>query len=83
MKHMFIWGCVVSLVFLTGCVGPEQYQVLENRINALEMDNNRQMELQAKFDTKQAALASTIGALEKKIQADESGFSGKHRRHQV
>ncbi len=74
MKHMFIWGCVLSLVLLTGCVAPEQYQILENRINALEMDNNRQMGLQAEFDRKQAALASTIGDLEKKIQADDQDF---------
>jgi tol-pal system protein YbgF len=74
MKHMFMLGCVLSLFFLTGCVTPEQYQTLENRVNALEMENNRQMTFQAEFDRKQAALASTIGALEKKIQSDDQDF---------
>jgi tol-pal system protein YbgF len=74
MKHMFLLGCVLALFFLTGCVTPEQYQILENRVNALEMDNNRQMAFQAEFGRKQAALASTIGALEKKLQSEDQDF---------
>jgi tol-pal system protein YbgF len=71
MKHVFLWGCALAMVFMAGCVAPEQYQALENRINALEMENNRQMALQAKFDTKQADLAAGLAALEAKIQADD------------
>jgi tol-pal system protein YbgF len=36
----------VSMVFVSGCVTPDQYQLLENRIAAVEMDNNRQMSAQ-------------------------------------
>jgi len=34
---------LISMVFVSGCVTPDQYQLLENRIAAVEMDNNRQM----------------------------------------
>jgi tol-pal system protein YbgF len=70
MKHVFLWGFALAMVVMAGCVTPEQYQALENRINALEMENNRQMGLQAKFDTKEANLAAGLAALENKIQAD-------------
>jgi tol-pal system protein YbgF len=73
MKHIFLWGCVlvVFLVF-SGCVTPEQYQVLENRITALEMENNRQMALQEKFFGKEADLKTSLDAIEQKIAQNET-----------
>lgn len=35
--------CVLGLILVSGCVTPAQYQLLENRLAAVEMDNNRQM----------------------------------------
>jgi len=36
----------ISMVLVSGCVTPGQYQLLENRIAAVEMDNNRQISAQ-------------------------------------
>jgi tol-pal system protein YbgF len=36
----------ILMVLVSGCVTPGQYQLLENRIAAVEMDNNRQMSAQ-------------------------------------
>jgi tol-pal system protein YbgF len=33
----------ILMVLVSGCVTPDQYQLLENRIAAVEMENNRQM----------------------------------------
>ncbi|MCF8113982.1 MAG: tol-pal system protein YbgF [Desulfotignum sp.] len=71
MKHILLWGCALSMVLAAGCVTPEQYQSLENRIIALEMENNRQMALQAKIDSIEADLSSRVADLEKKRKADE------------
>ncbi len=73
MKHIFLWVCalVVFWVF-SGCVTPEQYQVLENRITALEMENNRQMALQEKFFGKEADLKTSLDAIEQKIAQNET-----------
>jgi tol-pal system protein YbgF len=35
-----------AMIFVAGCVTPDQYQLLENRIAAVEMDTNRQMSAQ-------------------------------------
>jgi tol-pal system protein YbgF len=38
--------CVAGLILVSGCVTPDQYQLLENRIAAVETENNRQMSAQ-------------------------------------
>ncbi len=43
---IFILGVLVSGFLVSGCVTPDQYQLLENRLAAVEMDNNRQMSAQ-------------------------------------
>jgi len=46
MKNLFFHvgklGIVFGMVLVLGCVAPDQYQSLENRIAAIEMENNRQ-----------------------------------------
>ncbi|HKK98654.1 MAG TPA: tol-pal system protein YbgF [Desulfotignum sp.] len=73
MKHRILWGCVLGIFWVvSGCVTPEQHQVLENRITALEMENNRQMALQEKFFGKEADLKTSLDAIEQKIAQNET-----------
>ncbi len=73
MKHILLWACALGIFFVfSGCVTPEQYQVLENRITALEMENNRQMALQENFFQKEADLKTTLDAIEQKIAKNET-----------
>ncbi|MDT8379241.1 MAG: tol-pal system protein YbgF [Desulfotignum sp.] len=66
----FLRICLVPLLMmLSGCVTPDQYQVLENRVNALEMENSRSRALQARFDEQAADLETAIKDLEKTVQA--------------
>ncbi|MDD9304218.1 MAG: tol-pal system protein YbgF [Desulfobacter sp.] len=48
MKKSFLfYYCLFGLaVLVSGCVAPDQYQILENRIAAIERANNRQASLQ-------------------------------------
>lgn len=59
MKKFLLWLCgrvpvsivsismiSIAMIFVAGCVTPDQYQLLENRIAAVEMDTNRQMSAQ-------------------------------------
>jgi len=62
---------VLLLLGLTGCVSPDQYQTLENRVNALEIENTRLKRLQAQFQNQAQDLSSTMETLEKKVQATE------------
>lgn len=65
----FLRICLVPvLMMLSGCVTPDQYQILENRVNALEMENSRSRALQARFDEQAADLAAAIKDLEKTVQ---------------
>lgn len=65
----FLRICLVPvLMMLSGCVTPDQYQVLENRVNALEMENSRSRALQDRFDVQAADLAAAIKDLEKTVQ---------------
>lgn len=54
MRHFLFFSCLLSAFFLSGCVAPEQYQVLEQKIIALEQENSRremrQKEEVAAFD---------------------------------
>jgi tol-pal system protein YbgF len=66
----FLRICLVPvLMMLSGCVTPDQYQVLENRVNALEMENSRSRALQARFDEQAADLETAIKDLEKTVHA--------------
>lgn len=73
MKHIFLWACALAVFWVfSGCVTPEQHQALENRITALEMENNRQMALQEKFFGKEADLKTSLDAIERKIAQTET-----------
>jgi tol-pal system protein YbgF len=73
MKHALLWACALGVFFVfSGCVTPEQYQVLENRVTALEMENNRQMVLQETFFEKEDDLKTTLDTIEEKIARNET-----------
>lgn len=38
--------CVCMAVVVSGCVAPDQYRILENRVTAIETENNRQTSIQ-------------------------------------
>lgn len=70
MKNIVLTICVMLWVpVLSGCVSPDQYQILENRVNALEMENTRLRQ----FRNQVADLSSAIEDLEKKVQATGQG----------
>jgi outer membrane murein-binding lipoprotein Lpp len=70
MKNIVLTICVMLWVpVLSGCVSPDQYQILENRVNALEMENTRLRQ----FQNQVADLSSAIEDLEKKVQATGQG----------
>ena len=41
MKHSLFFGCLAAAMLVVGCVAPDQYQVLENRVAAIEAENAR------------------------------------------
>lgn len=68
MKNIVLTICVMLLIpVLSGCVSTDQYQILENRVNALEMENTRLRQ----FRNQVADLSSAIEDLEKKVQATD------------
>ncbi|MFO7989746.1 MAG: tol-pal system protein YbgF [Desulfotignum sp.] len=74
MKYIAFLVSMAVLLLLSGCVAPDQYRVLENRVNALEMDNARLKALQAKFDGLSTELSAAVEALEKTVQANDQDF---------
>ncbi len=74
MKYIAFLVSMAVLLLLSGCVAPDQYRALENRVNALEMDNARLKALQAKFDGLSTELSAAVEALEKTVQANDQDF---------
>lgn len=60
---------LISMVFVSGCVTPDQYQLLENRLAAVEMDNNRQMSAQQERTHKNSQGQENLEILELKVDA--------------
>ncbi|WP_299983527.1 tol-pal system protein YbgF [Desulfobacula sp.] len=46
MRIRNLFYIVIALLFFSGCVEPRQFVVLENRVAAIEMENNRQLSRQ-------------------------------------
>lgn len=70
MKFVAFQICMAVLLLLSGCVGTGQYQALENRVIALEMETARLKAQQAEFDR----LSSAVEALEKTVQANDQDY---------
>ncbi len=66
MRTHILQICAILLILpLTGCVATDQYRILENRVNALEMENTRVNLLWSQL----AEQSSVIEDLEKKVKA--------------
>ncbi len=50
MKKILL--CMLGMILFSGCVTPAQYQLLESRIAAMEMENNRQASVQEEISGK-------------------------------
>ncbi len=77
MRTMLQVCLFLSLLLLAGCVPSDQYQMLENRVNALEMENSRLKILQARFEDQAADLTTIITDLEDRVHSIDE-FSGKN-----
>jgi tol-pal system protein YbgF len=69
-----LWINILALLVLSGCVATDQYRALENRVNALEMENTRLKARQAGFDDQAESLSSALEDLEKTVQASDLDF---------
>ena len=74
MKHLTFHISVAVLLLLSGCVAPDQYRALENRVNALEMENVRLRSLQTEFDNLSTELSAAVDALEKAVQGNDQDY---------
>jgi len=74
MKHIAFQISMAVLLLLSGCVATDQYRALENRVNALEMENVRIKALQATFDDLSTDLSAAVEALEKTVQANDQEY---------
>lgn len=74
MRTHILAICAILLILpLSGCVATDQYRILENRVNALEMENTRVNQLQSRVADQSAAIAD----LENKVQAmDQTSRQG-------
>jgi tol-pal system protein YbgF len=70
MKYIAFQICMAVLLLLSGCVATGQYQALENRVNALEMETARLKAQQAQLD----GLSSAVEALEKTVQTNDQDY---------
>lgn len=57
----------ILMVLASGCVTPDQYQLLENRIAAVEMDNTRQMSAQQEITHEKSQGQKDLESLELKL----------------
>lgn len=57
----------ILMVLASGCVTPDQYQLLENRIAAVEMDNNRQMSAQQARTHEKSQVQKDLESFELKL----------------
>lgn len=70
MRTIFLIVCA-GMLGLAGCVAPDQYELLENRIAALEMENSRQKNLAAEISGKGSKLETDLVSIQDKIQQDD------------
>ena len=65
----------LGLLLVSGCVAPDQYQVLENRIAALEMENNRNAAQYNDIATLDSQLKSDVDALAKQSASNQESYA--------
>jgi len=79
MKNFIFFVCIGGIILISGCVTPEQYQLLETRINTLEMENSQQAsareERSARYSKVQADLENFQGKLEETTRATRENYA--------
>ena len=61
---------VMALLFFLGCVEPQKFVILENRVAAIEMENNRQLPLHN--EQNQVKLKENLDNLERRLSESHS-----------
>ena len=80
MRKKYLFYSVIMLVFLYGCVEPKQFASLENRVAAIEMENNRALTRQKEQfkvsaienDQNQMKLKEEIETIEQRLDKSHS-----------
>jgi len=70
MRIRNLFYIVMVFLFLSGCVEPRKFVVLENRVAAIEMENNRQLSLQT--EQNQLKLKQGLENIEKRLNKSRS-----------
>ncbi len=65
MKNYLL--CVLGIIVVSGCVTPDQYQLLENRIAVIEMENNRQTSVQKERSSKNSQVQEDLENFQLKL----------------
>jgi len=64
-----ISGMVFGMILVSGCVAPSQYQSLENRITAMEMESDRQALAGKEKSGKKSQTRADLESLQQKLDA--------------
>ncbi|MCP3873186.1 MAG: tol-pal system protein YbgF [Desulfobacteraceae bacterium] len=73
MRMKYLFYIVMALLFLSGCVEPQNFVSLENRVAAIEMENNRQRSKQAaKNNQSQQKFKQDIDSIEDRLKQSAS-----------
>ncbi len=67
MKNYLL--CVLGMILISGCVSQDQYQLLENRIAAVEMENSRQTSVQKEKSSKNSQVQEDLENFQLKLDA--------------
>ncbi len=73
MKIKYLFYSVIVLAFFCGCVEPQKFVSLENRVAAIEMENNRQLSRQKEASKEnQVEFKRELENLEKRLDKNHS-----------
>jgi tol-pal system protein YbgF len=71
MKSLSLFCFIVLFTLITGCVEPRQFVALENRVAAIEMENNRNLSRLQEISAAKAQqdqLEKDLGAIQQRLQ---------------
>jgi len=71
MKKILL--CMLGMFLISGCVTPAQYQLLENRIAAMEMENQRQTSVQKERSGKNSQVQDELERLQLRLNTSTKG----------
>jgi tol-pal system protein YbgF len=68
MKNFLFFVCAGGIILIAGCVTPEQYQLLENRITTMETENIQQVSAQKERSDKNSQMQEDLEAFQRKLE---------------